>query len=56
MSAFKLTIFTSDTAMAGTDALVGISLFDEEGIRAGTTVDSAKGSLRKSFSRCSQVS
>ena len=28
--------------MAGTDALVGISLFDEEGIRAGTTVDSAK--------------
>jgi len=42
MSAFKLTIFTSDTPMAGTDALVGISLFDEEGIRAGTTVDSAK--------------
>ena len=42
MSTFKLNIFTSDTPMAGTDALVGISLFDEEGIRAGTTVDSAK--------------
>ena len=42
MSTFKLTIYTADTPMAGTDAIVGISLFDTEGIRAGRTIDSSK--------------